>query len=135
MRRSAGRFGLTDAEWDAAVAELRSAILDAAWDRQMTWYGAIAQEVRAVHLEPYSALMNHLLGAIFEEEHEAGRPLLTSIVTHKYGDKEPGPGYYDQARSLGYRFDEPFVFWSTKVQEVFTTYGRPARTRTRRRIE
>ncbi len=34
--------------------------------------------------------MNHLLGANFEDEHAAGRPVLTSIVTHKYGDKEPG---------------------------------------------
>jgi len=53
--------------------------------------------------------------------------LITSIVTHKYGDKEPGEGFYEKARSLGYRFREPFVFWSTQVQEVFKLYGRPGR--------
>jgi hypothetical protein len=36
-------------------------------------------------------------------EHEAERPALTSIVTHKYGDKEPGSGFYEMARSLGYQ--------------------------------
>jgi hypothetical protein len=45
--------------------------------------------------------MNALLGAVFEDEHEAGRAALTSIVTHKYGDKEPGAGFYDKARVLG----------------------------------
>jgi hypothetical protein len=63
--------------------------------------------------------------AILEDEHEAGRPLLTAIVTHKYGDKEPGNGFYDMARKLGYRFPEPFVFWSAQVQEVFKAHGRP----------
>ena len=51
----------------------------------------------------------------------------TSIVTHKDGDKEPGPGFYDMARKLGYRFDEPFVFWGSQVQEVFKVHGRPKR--------
>ena len=93
----------------------------------MTWYGEIAPEVTAFNVEPFSELMNHLLGEILEDDHANHRPLITSIVTHKYGDKEPGDGFYDKARSLGYRFNEPFVFWSTQVQEVFKMYGRPDR--------
>jgi hypothetical protein len=127
MRSSGATFGLTDGEWAIAKQELRQAILDAAWRRQMTWYGEIAPQVKVVHVQPFSALMNHLLGAILEDEVAAGRPLLTAIVTHKYGDKEPGDGFYDMARKLGYQFNEPFVFWSTQVQEVFTSHGRPER--------
>lgn len=127
MKRSAGRFGLTDPEWDDAVAELRAAIMDAARDRRMTWYAEVADQITAVHVEPYSALLNHLLGTICEEEHRADRPLLTAIVTHKNGDKEPGPGFYEMARSLGFSFHEPYIFWSTQVQDVFTAYGRPPR--------
>jgi hypothetical protein len=108
---------------------LRAAILNAAVNRQMTWYSQVAAAVTAVHVEPYSSLMNHLLGAILEDEHEAGRPLLTAIVTHKNGDLEPGPGFYEMARSLGYRFGKPYVFWSTQVQDIFT---RCVRSRTRR---
>ena len=48
---------------------------------------------------------------------------------HKHGDKEPGTGFYDMARSLGYRFDEPYVFWTQQVQDVFRLHGRPQRTR------
>ncbi len=129
MRRSGSQFGLTDEQWEAAKSEVRAAILDAARDRRMTWYGEIAGEVTVVVLDPYSALMNHLLGAVFEDEHAAGRPALTSIVTHKYGDKEPGAGFYDMARNLGYRFTEPYVFWAEQVQDVFKLHGRPRMNR------
>lgn len=93
----------------------------------MTYYSEAARAVTATSIDAHSGLMNHLLGEIFEEEHAAGRPALTSIVTHKDGDKEPGPGFYEQARALGYRFEEPFVFWSTQVQAVFKLHGRPKR--------
>jgi hypothetical protein len=130
MRRSGSQFGLSDEQWSEAVREVREAILDAAYDRRMTWYGEVASQVTCISLDPYSALMNHLLGAVFEEECESKRPALTSIVTHKYGDKEPGAGFYDMARSLGYRFSEPYVFWAEQVQAVFKTFGKPDRKRT-----
>jgi len=125
VRRSGAQFGLSEQQWDAAKAEVREAILEAAYDRRMTWYGEVADNVSAVRLDPYSALMNHLLGAVFEDEREAGRPALTSIVTHKYGDKEPGAGFYEMARSLGYQFREPYIFWAQQVQDVFKLYGKP----------
>jgi hypothetical protein len=93
----------------------------------MTWYGEVASKVDCLPLDPYSSLMNHLLGAIFEADARAGRPALTSIVAHKYGDKEPGKGFYEMARSLGYTFSEPYIFWASQVQEVFRLHGSPPR--------
>jgi hypothetical protein len=124
MKRSGAQFGLSDELWRSAVDEVRAAILEAAYERRMTWYGEIASQVSSVNVDPYSSLMNHLLGAVFEEEYEAGRPALTSIVTHKYGDKEPGSGFYEMARVLGHRFTEPYLFWAEQVQRVFTKYGK-----------
>jgi hypothetical protein len=72
MRRSGAQFGLGDEEWDAAKAQVRQAILDAAYDRRMTSYSEVARSVDVVHLDP--ALMNHSLSAIFEDEHRAARP-------------------------------------------------------------
>lgn len=129
MQGSSARFGLTDDEWREAKEQLRSAILEAAVDRQMTSYGQIAPKVTTVRVEAFSPLMNHLLGEIFSDELASGRPPLTAIVTHKDGDKEPGRGFYDMARKLGERFTEPFVYWSTAVQDVFKLYGRPPRPR------
>ncbi len=127
MKRSDYRFGLTNEQWDRAKSQLRQAILDAAWERRMTCYSEVASSVTVTQVDPYSGLMNHLLGEIFEEEAAAGRPALTSIVTHKDGDKEPGPGFYEQARALGYQFDEPHVFWAMQVQAVFKEHGRQRR--------
>ena len=125
MKRSGARFGLSDEQWDSAKAELRAAILEAAYERRMTWYSEVATSVTTISLDPHSYLMNYLLGAVFEDEHEVEQLALTSIVTHKYGDKEPGPGFYDMARSLEYRFTDPYIFWATQVQAVFKRYGKP----------
>ena len=93
----------------------------------MTNYTEVANQIAVFPVEPHSALMNHLLGAVYEREHAAGRPALTAIVTHKQGDLEPGPGFYEMSRALGYRFNQDYVFWSTQVQKVFTAHGRPGR--------
>ncbi len=115
---------MTETQWDEAKAEVRAAIVEAAEARRMTSYSEVASKVTTVRLEPYSSLMNHLLGAVFEDEKAAGRPALTAIVTHKSGDLEPGAGFYQEARALGYQFDEPYVFWAQQVQNVFKRCGR-----------
>jgi hypothetical protein len=127
MKRSPSKFGLTDADWETAKQELRSAILQAAGDRRMTCYSEVAPQVHVTNVDAYSTLLNYLLGEISSDEHAEGRPLLTAIVTHKDGDREPGPGFYEMARSLGYRFADPVVFWAAQVQEVFKLHGRPSR--------
>ncbi|WP_433318647.1 hypothetical protein [Micromonospora chersina] len=129
MRRHGSQFGLSDEQWSAAKQELRTAVLEAAYERRMTCYSEVAAKVSAVHVDAYSALLNHLLGAILEDEQRGARPLLTAIVTHKSGDLEPGPGFYEMARSLGHTFDDPLSFWATQVQDVFKTHGRPERRR------
>ncbi len=40
----------------------------------MTSYSEVASKVTTVRLEPYSSLMNHLLGAVFEDEKADGGP-------------------------------------------------------------
>lgn len=89
MLRSASHFGLTDDERDEAKQQLRDAILEAAYDRHMTTYGEIASQVPVAEIDPHSALISHLLGALFGDAQAAGEPALTAIVTHKQGDQEP----------------------------------------------
>jgi len=96
MGTAGSRYGLTHEQWATAIDEVRDAILDAAYDRRMTWYGEVTDRLSVVELDPRSPSMSALLGAVFEDEHKAGRPALTSIVPRKYGDKEPGPGFYDK---------------------------------------
>jgi hypothetical protein len=65
-----------------------NAILDATYDRRMTWYAEIAAKVSVIDLEPYSLLMNALLGAAFEDEHTAGLSCLDVNSNSQVRDKE-----------------------------------------------
>jgi hypothetical protein len=56
MRSHASSFGLTDEQWDDAKAELRDAIMDAAIERRMTWYGEVAPKITSVRS---SSVMTH----------------------------------------------------------------------------
>ena len=51
MRSSDSTFGLTDGDWEIAKSELRQAILRAAWQRRMTWYGEIAPQVEITRVD------------------------------------------------------------------------------------
>jgi hypothetical protein len=70
--------------------------------------------------------MDQLLAEVSTEEHESGRGLLSVIVVHKYGDKEPGSGFYDLADQLGFDVTDPEAFWIsefTKVTEYWKNHS------------
>ena len=71
--------------------------------------------------------MDHLLAEVSREEHENGRGLLSVIVVHKYGDKEPGNGFYDLADQLGFDVSNPEAFWISEFTKV-TEYWKTRRT-------
>jgi hypothetical protein len=127
VRRTAAQFGLNEDHWATAKHQVRSAILNAAYDRRMTWHAEIANQVDVIHLDPESSLMTGLLGAVFEDEYAAGGPALTSIVTVRYADPEPSPAFFTDARNLGYRFTDPKTFWAEEVHKVFAEHGRSDR--------
>lgn len=52
MKRSDYRFGPTNEQWEGAKDEMRRAILAAAWERRMTYYGEVAGAVRITTVDP-----------------------------------------------------------------------------------
>ena len=65
------------------------------------------------------ALIGKWLGEISENEVEAGRHMLSSLVVHKQGDYfgNPGPGYFEFAKELGVHTGEDGVrFWAKEVK-------------------
>ena len=44
--------------------------------------------------------IGQILGEISKQEHNAGRPMLSAVVTHK-GDERPGTGFFELAQELG----------------------------------
>jgi hypothetical protein len=70
--------------------------------------------------------MSQILGDISAEEHEAGRGMLSVIVTHKTGDMEPGPGFYELAAELGLDVstdDAPLRTWVEQMKLAEKTWA------------
>lgn len=45
-------------------------------------------------------LIGEWLGEISTHEHEKGRPLLSVLITHKYGKREQGDGFYKLCENI-----------------------------------
>lgn len=53
-----------------------------------------------MHLANDRRRIGVLLGAISLAEHEAGRPMLSAVVVYANGPLNPGPGFFECARSM-----------------------------------
>jgi hypothetical protein len=127
MKRSAtwvAGLGYSAEQREDAISQLREAILDAARDRRMTNYTEVSAAITAIPVDPHSPVLSHLLGEVLEEAHDTTGLALTALVTHKYGDLEPGGGFYKMARKAGFKFSDPHEFWWRNVEAIFKKYGR-----------
>lgn len=65
--------------------------------------------------------MGHLLGEISEDEHNAGRPMLSAIAVRN-DTSMPGKGFFDLARTLGKLTASTTAaeanFWSNELNAV-----------------
>ena len=65
-----------------------------------------------------------LLGQIPSEEDAAGRGMLTVIVVHKVGDMQPGPGFFELAKSLGRDTRDPLKCWVDELHHVHAVWSK-----------
>lgn len=57
-----------------------------------------------------------ICGEISEDEHAAGRPLLSAVVVNEEG--HPGSGFFRLARRLRIPFEDNDTFWIHELQRV-----------------
>lgn len=81
-------------------------------------YSELAAQITAFHLEPHDIRLFRLLGEISSDEDKAGRGMLTAIVVHKSGDMQPGPGFFELAKSLGKNIKDPLACWVAEFNKV-----------------
>ena len=74
-------------------------------------------------MEPHDPRLFNFLGQISSEEDENGRGLLTVIVVHKYGDMQPGPGFFELAKSRGRNIVDPLSCWIKELNIVHARYS------------
>ncbi|WP_417541490.1 hypothetical protein [Methylophaga thalassica] len=97
--------------------------------RDLTFYSRIAPLVGlSMENEEDRNEIATLLGEIATYEHENKRPMLTSLVIHKWNDNNPGEGFFSIATELelysGSRDQlQRVTFWSNQVTAVHNCWA------------
>ncbi len=97
---------------------MRNILIDRAKVRGMIPYSELVSKIKTVSLEPESYALANILGEISSEEDALGRGMLTVIVVHKYGDMQPGPGFFDLAEKLGRDTSDILKCWVDELKKV-----------------
>ena len=95
--------------------------------RGMIPYSDLVAQIASIRLEAYDQRLFHFLGEIASEEDEAGRGLLTVVVVHKVGDMQPGPGFFELAKSRGRDTSDLLKIWVAELHKVHGVWSRPSR--------
>lgn len=111
-------YGFEGAQWDTAKEQAKAILVDVAMRRGRIAYSELVDKISALSLEPHDTRLFHLLGEISSDEDKAGRGMLTAIVVHKFGDMQPGPGFFELAKSLGKNTKDPLVCWISEFNKV-----------------
>jgi hypothetical protein len=117
MRRENFAHGFSAAAWEKAKAQALAVLTQRARRGDPITYSDLVNKITAVRMEPHDTRLAHFLGEVSTEEHEAGRPLITALVVHKH-DLQPGKGFFDLSRSLGFSFIDETAFWSDQIERL-----------------
>jgi molybdopterin synthase catalytic subunit len=112
------QYGFEGHQWDAAKNQAKTILVEVASRRGRIAYSELVHQISSLHLEPHDSRLFHLLGEISTEEDKAGRGMLTAIVVHKTGDMQPGPGFFELAKSLGRNTKDSLECWIKEFNRV-----------------
>lgn len=128
-KRKTFDHGFSEEMWEAGKKVARDAMKAAAHrgskgrgDYTISYsdlVGVIRAEVPILDLEPHDIRLNHMLGEISTEEHKSGRGMLSVVVVHQGGDKMPGSGFFDLAKSLGRNTKDWMKCWTDELERIF----------------
>jgi len=118
------RYGFRDDEWNKAKAEAKDILACRARVRGCIPYSELVREIRSISLEAHDQRLFHLLGEISTEEDSAGRGMLSVIVVHKYGDMQPGEGFFDLAKDLGRDTSDILECWIAELKRVWAHWSK-----------
>ena len=116
-------YGFSQGDWDAAKAEIKEILISRAKVRGTIPYSELVGMVRAITFEAHDVRLFTMLGEVSTEEARAGRGMLSALVVHKQGDMQPGPGFFDLARSLGRDTTDILTCWVKEFRKVHAYWG------------
>jgi hypothetical protein len=111
--------GFDEVIWDQAKSESQRALVSRARLGKDMTYSELAASIVSINLEAHDPRLFHLLYEISTDEARQGRGMLTAIVVHKTGDKKPGSGFFELAKSLGFETKDRDAFWIGELKKVY----------------
>lgn len=116
------KYGYSLADWNKAKKEMRQVLIERAKVRGTIPYSELVSKI-TIELSPESYALATMLGEISSEEDATGRGMLTVIVVHKYGDMQPGPGFFELANELGRDTSDILKCWVEELNKVHSHWS------------
>lgn len=117
-RQMETKHGFPLTQWQSGVDEAIAILSERASREDPIPYSELAARLRTITVGYHDQAMDDLLVDVSTQEHATGRPLLSVMVVHKYGDQEPGNGFYTLAEYLGFKFSDRQAFWIAEFNRV-----------------
>ena len=96
--------------------DLRGRLVEVAKRRDTIGYSELRLEAPQTLALPLDEINKH--------ENQAGRPLLSAVVTHKDADRMPGGGFFTIAWELGqYKVGYPEEYWRQELERVWNHWA------------
>ena len=111
------------ADWTKAKEQAREALIKRARVRGQITYSDLTKKVSAIVFNPSDVDFGRLLGELSEDSWAEGEYMISAIVVHKYGDQEPGKGFYDFASSLGLDTRDRLRCWIEEVKKTHAAWA------------
>jgi len=112
------QHGFEGAQWEEAKRQATEILVRIARRCGRIAYSELVPEITALRLDAHDPRSFHLLGEISSEEDAAGRGMLTAIVVHKSGDMQPGPGFFELAKTRGRDTRDLLACWIKEFNKV-----------------
>ena len=116
-------YGYDDAAWEAAKNEAKKILAQFARLEDTIPYSEFVSRIGSISLNAHDPRLSHFLSEISSEESEAGRGMLTVLVVHKEGDRQPGPGFFDLAQRLGRDTSDITACWIEEFKKVCAAWA------------
>jgi len=112
------KYGFDESDWETAKREAREKLVEVARLRGRIPYSELVTHIHSISIAEHDPRLAHFLGEISEAEDTAGRGMLTAVVTHKSGDMQPGPGFFELARRRGRDTSDLIRCWVGEFNRV-----------------
>ena len=112
------KHGFSVPDWEQAKIEATNALIKVARRKGRIAYSELIPKILSISMEAHDSRLFHLLDEISTAENAEGRGMLTAVVVHKSGDMQPGPGFFELAKSLGKDTSDVLACWINEFNHV-----------------